>query len=86
VFGLGAYFWIGTLALVCPHSQHTRQLWEYGLTTSFRTLSMTFGRPSIIPDKYMKLDLPVSNIQIVGHTPQSEPTPQMDAMCFTATM
>lgn len=47
---------------------------------------MTFGRPSIIPDTYVKLELPISNMKIVGQVPESEFTPQMDATYYTATM
>lgn len=47
---------------------------------------MTFGRPAMIPDKYVKLELPITSIRIVGQTPQSDSTSQMDAMCFIATM
>jgi hypothetical protein len=47
---------------------------------------MTFGRPSIIPDTYVKLELPNTNMQILGQGIQNEPGLQMDALYFTATM
>ncbi|KAL2393537.1 Transcription factor FBD3 [Exophiala dermatitidis] len=65
-----------------------KRVW-FGCILLDRTLSMTFGRPSIIPDNYVKLDLPIFNIKIVGQapTPQNEPAiPQMDAMFYTATI
>lgn len=56
------------------------------LTCSYSTLSMTFGRPAMIPENYIKCDLPITTLQVVGQTPQPTPLPQMDAMCYTATM
>jgi hypothetical protein len=47
---------------------------------------MTFGRPAIIPETYVKLDLPNTLIQIVGNTTQNEPKSQMDSLFYTATM
>ncbi|CAM1508662.1 Fc.00g055100.m01.CDS01 [Cosmosporella sp. VM-42] len=47
---------------------------------------MTFGRPSMIPESYLRLELPITNLQVVGQTPQPTPSPQMDAMCYTATI
>lgn len=47
---------------------------------------MTFGRPAIIPETYVKLDLPNILMQIVGNTTQNEASPQMDAVFYTATM
>jgi len=40
----------------------------------------------MIPDKYIKLELPLSDIHMVGPNLHSEPSPHMDAMCFAATM
>lgn len=47
---------------------------------------MTFGRPSMIPEKYLKLDMPLSNLQMVGQPLMPMLAPQMDAMFFAATM
>ena len=47
---------------------------------------MTFGRPSIIPETYVKLDYPNPLIQIVGNTTQAEPSQQLDGLFYTATM
>lgn len=47
---------------------------------------MTFGRPSMIPESYLKLELPYTSMQVMGQTPQPAPTPQMDGMFYTATM
>lgn len=47
---------------------------------------MTFGRPAMIPESYLRLDLPITTLQVLGQTPQPAPTPQMDAMAFNATM
>jgi hypothetical protein len=52
----------------------------------YRTLSMTFGRPSIIPEKYVKLELPSASIQVMGQVPDGDVTQRIDAMYFQATM
>jgi len=54
--------------------------------TPHRTLSMTFGRPCTIPESYVKLDMPRTDMQMLGHTTQLEPGPQLDALFFTAAM
>jgi len=66
-------------------SETRKRVW-YGCILLDRTLSMTFGRPSMIPDKYIKLELPLSDIHMVGPNLHSEPSPHMDAMCFAATI
>lgn len=50
------------------------------------SLSMTFGRPSMIPENYLRLELPAITLQVVGQTPQPTATPQKDAMFYTATL
>ena len=40
----------------------------------------------MIHESYLKLDLPIEDIQVVGQTAQPNPGPQMDAMFYTATM
>lgn len=47
---------------------------------------MTFGRPCIVPDKYVKLELPTADLQIMAPTPGSDVSQRMDAMYFRATM
>ncbi|KAF9887006.1 hypothetical protein FE257_010622 [Aspergillus nanangensis] len=47
-----------------PLEQEVRKRTWYGCVVLDRTLSMTFGRPSAIPDNYVKLDLPATNISI----------------------
>uniref|UniRef100_A0A0B7KLQ8 Zn(2)-C6 fungal-type domain-containing protein n=1 Tax=Bionectria ochroleuca TaxID=29856 RepID=A0A0B7KLQ8_BIOOC len=47
---------------------------------------MTFGRPSMIPEVYLRLELPTPTLQVMGQTPQPTPAPQVDAMFFTATI
>jgi hypothetical protein len=40
----------------------------------------------MISDRYVKLDLPNPEIHMVDPPPQNESGPQMDAICFIATM
>lgn len=47
---------------------------------------MTFGRPSMIHESYIKLDMPLINVQVLGSTPQPDPGPHMDGMYYTATL
>lgn len=47
---------------------------------------MTFGRPPMIPDGYVKVQLPSTDMHMVGPAPQNELSPQMDAIFFVATM
>lgn len=47
---------------------------------------MTFGRPCMIPESYVKLGMPVKDMQMLGPTLQIEPGPQRDAYFFTAAM
>ncbi|CAK7204575.1 hypothetical protein SEUCBS139899_007333 [Sporothrix eucalyptigena] len=62
-----------------------KRVW-YGCILLDRTLSMTFGRPSMIHESYLKLELPITDMQIVGQEPQTVPTPQMDGLYYTATI
>jgi hypothetical protein len=64
---------------------HCCTLWTVS-NFSCSSLSMTFGRPSMIPENYLKLELPSIILQVVGQTPQSMATPQKDAMFYTATL
>ena len=40
----------------------------------------------MIPESYVKLELPLATLQVTGQTPQPQETPQADALAFTATM
>ncbi|KAJ5220557.1 transcriptional regulatory protein GAL4, partial [Penicillium chermesinum] len=51
-----------------------------------RSLSMTFGRPAMIPESYCKLDLPAATFQIVGNSTSSSKEPRGDATFYTATV
>ncbi|KAH8122456.1 fungal-specific transcription factor domain-containing protein [Trichoderma asperelloides] len=56
----------------------------YGCILLDRTLSMTFGRPCTIPESYIKLDMPLSHMQMLGPSLEMEPCPQLDGAFFTA--
>ncbi|UKZ96562.1 uncharacterized protein TrAFT101_011345 [Trichoderma asperellum] len=58
----------------------------YGCILLDRTLSMTFGRPCTIPESYIKLDMPLSDMQMLGPSLEMEPCPQLDGAFFTAAM
>lgn len=47
---------------------------------------MTFGRPCRIPESYVKLDMPLTDMQMMGYTPESETRSQLDGLFFTAAM
>lgn len=47
---------------------------------------MTFGRPCTIPETYVKLEMPVKDMQVLTSTPESESYPQLDGWFFTAAM
>ena len=54
------------------------------IITLIRTLSMTFGRPCRIPESYVKLDMPLKDIQMLGYTPEPEVYARFDGLFFTA--
>ncbi|KAJ5752333.1 transcriptional regulatory protein GAL4 [Penicillium odoratum] len=56
----------------------------YGCILLDRTLSMTFGRPCTIPETYVKLEMPIKDMQVLANTPKSEAYPQLDGWFFTA--
>ncbi|KAI6853580.1 hypothetical protein KC365_g15891 [Hortaea werneckii] len=66
-------------------SEIRKRVW-FGCVLLDRSLSMTFGRPSMIPENYLRLELPAITLQVVGQTPQSTAAPQKDAMFYTATL
>lgn len=47
---------------------------------------MTFGRPCTIPESYVKLEMPLQDMQVLSSTPKSESYPQLDGWFFTAAM
>lgn len=47
---------------------------------------MTFGRPCIIPEAYVKSDMPVQDLQIMGYNDQPGSGFQLNALFFTAAM
>lgn len=65
---------------------------DEGLTLPTRTLSMTFGRPSMMPNSIVKLDLPINQnlerLTMLGASAAStNPLDPPDTVCFfTATM
>ncbi|KAL2216905.1 fungal-specific transcription factor domain-containing protein [Thermoascus aurantiacus ATCC 26904] len=67
-----------------PLEREIRKRTWFGCIILDRTLSMTFGRPCTIPESYVKLDMPRTDMQMLGHTTQLEPGPQLDALFFTA--
>ncbi|UKZ79319.1 hypothetical protein TrVFT333_007069 [Trichoderma virens FT-333] len=58
----------------------------YGCILLDRTLSMTFGRPCTIPESYIKLDMPLKDMQMLGSSLEVDPCPQLDGAFFTAAM
>lgn len=62
-FQLGLYS--SDLAKAFPPLE--QEIWKktwFGCVILDRTLSMTFGRPPVIPDSYVKLELPVPYITV----------------------
>ena len=51
-----------------------------------RTLSMTFGRPCTIPESYVKVEMPLKDMQVLSSTPESTSYPNLDGWFFTAAM
>lgn len=47
---------------------------------------MTFGRPCTIPESYVRLEMPLQDMQVLSSTPKSETYPQLDGWFFTAAM
>jgi hypothetical protein len=47
---------------------------------------MTFGRPCTIPESYVKLEMPLQDMQVLSSTPTSETHPQLDGWFYTAAM
>ncbi|KAG9251910.1 transcriptional regulatory protein GAL4 [Emericellopsis atlantica] len=62
-----------------------KRVW-FGCIMLDRSLSMTFGRPSMITESYLKLELPSTTLQVLGQTPMPYPSPQKDGMFYTATL
>lgn len=53
---------------------------------STRTLSMTFGRPTAIPDSYIKLELPVEIDTLLCPNAPVDPRKHTSVQFFNATM
>ncbi|KAK6385028.1 hypothetical protein LTS17_002591 [Exophiala oligosperma] len=66
-------------------SEIRKRVW-FGCILLDRTLSMTYGRACMIPEKYIKLELPTADIQVMGQSPVMDTRQRMDAMYFRATM
>lgn len=47
---------------------------------------MTFGRPCTIPESYVKLEMPLQDMQVLSSSPKSTIYPQLDGWFFTAAM
>lgn len=47
---------------------------------------MTFGRPCTIPESYVKLEMPLQDMQVLSSAPTSETNPQLDGWFYTAAM
>lgn len=47
---------------------------------------MTFGRPCTIPESYVKLEMPLQDMQVLSSSPKSTVHPQLDGWFFTAAM
>ncbi|KIW39315.1 hypothetical protein, variant [Exophiala oligosperma] len=66
-------------------SEIRKRVW-FGCILLDRTLSMTYGRACMIPEKYIKLELPTADIQVMGQSPVMDTRQRMDAMYFRATI
>ncbi|KAJ5701552.1 transcriptional regulatory protein GAL4 [Penicillium malachiteum] len=67
-----------------PVESEIRKRTWFGCILLDRTLSMTFGRPCTIPESYVKLEMPVKDMQVLASTPKSDAYPQLDGWFFTA--
>ena len=47
---------------------------------------MTFGRPCTIPESYVKVEMPLKDMQVLSSTPESTSYPNLDGWFFTAAM
>ncbi|KAF9691803.1 hypothetical protein EKO04_010190 [Ascochyta lentis] len=61
-----------------PEREVRKRTW-FGCVLLDRTLSMTFGRPSSIPDKYVKLDLPSADAMHLSLSPNAASSSVGDA-------
>jgi hypothetical protein len=66
-------------------------VWRIKYSQMFRTLSMTFGRPCMLPNSIAKLDLPFSQslerLTMLGGSSSTSTLGPPDTVCFfTATM
>lgn len=47
---------------------------------------MTFSRPCTIPESYIKLDMPLNDMKMLGPTLEMEPCSQLNVAFFTAAL
>ncbi|KAL4896204.1 fungal-specific transcription factor domain-containing protein [Aspergillus ambiguus] len=66
--------------------QEIRKRTWYGCVVLDRTLSMTFGRPSAIPDNYVKLDLPAMNGSMDTSSMRDNDTSSLSIAFFNSTI
>ncbi|KAG2414300.1 hypothetical protein HFD88_003491 [Aspergillus terreus] len=69
-----------------PLEQEIRKRTWYGCVVLDRTLSMTFGRPSAVPDNYVKLDLPATASSIDTIPIQDNDTILLSITFFNSTI
>ncbi|RLL96753.1 hypothetical protein CFD26_105631 [Aspergillus turcosus] len=67
-----------------PLEREIRKRTWFGCVLLDRTLGMTFGRPCFIPEAYIQLDGPSTNIKMLSSSPESGASSQLDAAFFTA--
>ncbi|KAH8689695.1 fungal-specific transcription factor domain-containing protein [Talaromyces proteolyticus] len=67
-----------------PLEYEIRKRTWFGCVLLDRTLSMTFGRPCIVPQSYVRLEMPLHGMQMLGRTTQPEIRAHRDACFFTA--
>ncbi|KAK3936611.1 hypothetical protein QBC46DRAFT_269289 [Diplogelasinospora grovesii] len=73
-----------------PECEIRNRVW-WGCVLLDRTLSMTFGRPAMIHESYLRVGMPTTSLQVV-HSPSDTDVPApyygppMDAMFYTATI
>ncbi|KAI9925245.1 hypothetical protein MW887_006168 [Aspergillus wentii] len=66
--------------------RETRKRTWYGCVILDRTLSMTFGRPSVIPDNYVRLELPANHGNLDTSAIMDNETTDLSVSFFNSTM
>ncbi|KAJ5127534.1 transcriptional regulatory protein GAL4 [Penicillium atrosanguineum] len=67
-----------------PLESEIRKRTWYGCILLDRTLSMTFGRPCTVPESYVKLEMPLQDLQVLSSSPKTETYRHLDGWFFTA--